>query len=228
MTRKAFTMIELVFVIVVIGIITSIILPRINRDNLYEAAQQVVSHIKYTQHLAMIDDVYDNSDSTWYKNRWQIKFSNTNGTDNKWAYVIFSDYENKDGNPNENEIAVNPIDSSKRLTGGYSGGLIEYGDDKASEKLNLGHNYNINDIDFSGCQIGNNNGKKRIFFDNLGRPFTNNPELLDNPFKNGGSSYLLRSQCNIELCLVNDCTLATSNEKITIIIEQETGYTYIL
>jgi len=72
--KYAFTMIELVFVLVVIGIITAVILPRIDRDNVYEATQQLESHIKYAQHLAMIDNVYDDSSSSWFRNRWGVFF----------------------------------------------------------------------------------------------------------------------------------------------------------
>ncbi len=225
--KNAFTMLELVFVLVIIGILAAVMIPQMQSTKLREAAIQVVSHIRYTQHLAMIDDKFDSTDSDWYKNRWQLKFSKINGTDNRWAYVVFNDYTNQDGNPNEFEIAINPLDRTKRLTGGYSG-LIEYGDTKASEKLNLGHNYSINDIDFSGCGIANDDGKKRIFFDHLGRPLTDNPELLVNSYSQAGKNLLLTTQCQIELCEVSDCTLATPNQKVTIQIEPETGYAHIL
>ena len=226
--KKAFTLLELVFVIVVMGIIAAAVIPRTSSNALQEAAIQVVSHIRYTQHLAMVDDKFDSSDPTWYKDRWQLKFSNISGTDNRWGYAIFSDYTNKDGNPNENEIAINPLQREKRLTGGYSG-LIEYGDSKATEELNLGHKYNINDIDFSGCAIANDDGKKRIFFDNLGRPFTDNPELLVNTHvDSSGKNLLLTGQCQIELCDVIDCSTATSTQKVVISIEPETGYACIL
>ena len=43
--KKAFTMLELVVVIVVIGIIAAAALPRINDDHIAEAADQVMSHI---------------------------------------------------------------------------------------------------------------------------------------------------------------------------------------
>ncbi|WP_415397690.1 Tfp pilus assembly protein FimT/FimU [Sulfurimonas sp. CS5] len=219
-------MLELVFVLVIIGILAAVMLPQMQSTKLREAAIQVVSHIRYTQHLAMVDDKFDKN-NTWYKNRWQLKFSNTNGTDNKWAYAIFNDYTNQDGNPNENEIAINPLDKGKRLTGGYSG-LIEYGDAKASEKLNLGHSYSVNDIDFTNCGIANDDGKKRVFFDHLGRPLTDNPEQLVNPYSHAGKNLLLTTQCQIELCEVSDCLLAVQDEKITIQIEPETGYVHII
>jgi type II secretory pathway pseudopilin PulG len=225
--KKALTMLELVFVLVVIGILATVMLPQMQSTKLREAAMQVISHIRYTQHLAMVDDKFDATDSDWYKNRWQLKFSKITGTGGKWAYAIFNDYTNKDGNPNENEIAINPLDRSKRLTGGYSG-LIEYGDSKASEELNLGYNYSVNDIDFSGCGIANDDGKKRVFFDHLGRPLIDNPEFLINSYNDAGKSLLLATQCQIELCEVDDCTLATQDQKVTIQIEPETGYAHLI
>ena len=90
--KKAFTMIELLIVLVVIGILTVVIMPRLDEDKLNEASEQVLSHIKYTQHLALSDDQYSSDDNVWYKGRWQIFFSNTeDGSDDLWAYSIFSD-----------------------------------------------------------------------------------------------------------------------------------------
>ena len=74
--KKAFTMIELVFVLVVIGILAAAIIPRMQTNPVQEAAIDLVSKIRYTQHLALIDDKYDTSDANWFKNRWQIVFTN--------------------------------------------------------------------------------------------------------------------------------------------------------
>lgn len=76
--KKAFTMIELVFVIVVIGILAAVIIPNTRTNPVQEAAIKLLSQIKYTQHLAMVDDGY-NSTTTWYRNRWQIVMD-TNGS----------------------------------------------------------------------------------------------------------------------------------------------------
>jgi prepilin-type N-terminal cleavage/methylation domain-containing protein len=88
--KKAFTMLELVFVIVVIGVLAAAIIPRMDRDNVAEATIQLQSHIRYTQHLAMVDDKYDATDDTWFRNRWQIRL-NTNGysvvSDNNIAFA---------------------------------------------------------------------------------------------------------------------------------------------
>ena len=72
--KKAFTMIELVFVIVVIGILAAIIIPSTRTNPVQEAAIDLVSKIRYTQHLAMVDDKYDRANANWFKENWQIEF----------------------------------------------------------------------------------------------------------------------------------------------------------
>ena len=72
--RKAFTLLELVFVLVVIGILAAVIIPSTRTNPVREAAIQLVSHIRYTQHLAMVDDKFDIANATWYKDRWLISF----------------------------------------------------------------------------------------------------------------------------------------------------------
>ena len=61
--KKAFTMLELVFVIVVAGIIAAVVIPNTKTNPAQEAAIQLLSHIRYTQHLAMVDDKYDSTET---------------------------------------------------------------------------------------------------------------------------------------------------------------------
>jgi len=56
MKKPAFTMLELVFVIVVIGILAAVTIPRFERDNAGEAAYQIARHIRLAQHHALIYD----------------------------------------------------------------------------------------------------------------------------------------------------------------------------
>lgn len=79
---------ELIIVMVVAGILAAVMIPRLERDNLREAANQVVRHIQYTQHLAMMNDVYDAGNTSWRQNRWMIDLcqekyavQRVNGTD---------------------------------------------------------------------------------------------------------------------------------------------------
>ncbi len=74
--KKAFTMIELVFVIVVLGILAALALPRIERDIRQEAADNILSAIRYTQHLALTDNKTDPFDPNWQNKLWKIQFIN--------------------------------------------------------------------------------------------------------------------------------------------------------
>lgn len=203
MKRFAFTMLELVFVIVVIGIITAVMLPRIDRDNVYEAAQQVISHVKYTQHLAMIDNKFDDTNVNWYKERWQIGFTSCTGGDR--AYTIHSDKAAYGVLPARAETARDPL-SRLRL---YHNNCVQ---DPTQDdgKVNLTDNFNINDIDFTGCA-----NVKHIAFDTMGRPFTNVSTSASST-----ASYMT-APCDIILKVDND-------NNATIRIEPETGYTHLV
>lgn len=115
--KKAFTMIELIMIIVVVGILAVAVIPRVDRDTLVEATNQVASHVRYTQHLAMLDNKYNPRDSNWYQNRWKITFNNN-------SYSITS------GNTN----AKNPQAPSKDLN------------PTGSPELNLERKYGITSI----------------------------------------------------------------------------------
>jgi prepilin-type N-terminal cleavage/methylation domain-containing protein len=251
--RHAFTMIELVFVIVMVGILSAILIPRMQGSRLYEAADQIASHIRYTQHLAMMDDKFDptGGDSEWFKGRWQILFDQGGFTDRNWVYTIFSDHwwptrsgmHMYSGTPEYDitylasggdEIAKNPQDTSKRLTGGSNEGLGYIPDNVITKALNLSKEYGIkknNDgVTFNNCfanddttyayHDASSTAPRVISFDYLGRPMLDRPSLYDKPYPSSISSYkggLLTSLCTITL--IND-----ADEKIDIKIQPETGF----
>jgi len=206
--RYAFTMLELIFVIIVIGILSAVIVPRVVNENtaLYDAARQVVSHIRYTQHLAVIDDVHSNN-THWYRARWQIYFSD----DSSHSHVIYTIYSDKDldgvttaSNPETGEVAKDPL-TSNSLTG-----LTTYS--KKISSMNLFEHYSIGEISASGGCASSNGNAIRIFFDHLGRPL----------LKSENSAYgnLLISTCIL--------TLKHSNgDELNISIEPESGYAHL-
>ena len=55
-------MIELIVIIVVVGILAAVAIPRVERNGLIEAADQLSSHIRYTQQLAMNDNKFNATD----------------------------------------------------------------------------------------------------------------------------------------------------------------------
>ena len=113
--KKAFTMIELVFVIVVMGILAAAIIPSTRTNPAQEAAIQLLSHIRYTQHLALVNDKYDATNATWFQNRWQIRFVGN-------TYSIVSDNNTFATNPS-NGAPLQNID----LNDDYSVTLIHTG-----------------------------------------------------------------------------------------------------
>ncbi|ALV24226.1 putative type II secretion system protein [Campylobacter iguaniorum] len=201
--KKAFTLLELVVVIVVIGVLASVAMPRFDRNNLQLAADQILSHIRYTQHLAMVDDKFNPVDANWYKSRWQIYFNTYNG---EQTYTIFSDSPTYSGNPDGKEIAKNPLKPDQMLTIGHSG----ISTINPSPELNLTKKYGITNITLSsGCSVS---GSKRITFDELGRPYKGNIKSNSNAYQNAASD------CSIKI--------STKTECINIKVTSRTGYAY--
>jgi len=165
-------MLELVFVIVVIGIIAAMVIPRIDRDNIAEAANQMVNHIKYTQHLAMNEDVYSDTVVNWFRRRWQIELQPCGG------YSVYSD-TNMDTLFTANEAALDPQTKLALFTdGACQEDIGNYA------KVSLQNHYDIGAIGTAGCGGTGMN----ISFDNLGRPY-------DTVGLNG----LLKQNCDITL-----------------------------
>ena len=160
MKKHGFTMMELIIVIVIGGILAAVMMPRLERDPAREAANQVVHHLQYAQHLAMVNDVYDATNAVWFQKRWLIWFNNPKG------YVEASfDL----ATPAQTVIATDPatkdlINSTAGLSGdlrdfgvtismsGGCGGTISVGDGPAISFDNLGKPYAFSNVaDFSAA-----------------------------------------------------------------------------
>ena len=215
--KKAFTMLELVVVIVVIGIIAAAALPRINDDHIAEAADQVMSHIRYTQHLAMQDSKFDPTDARWFRKRWSITFTRASFCEgaNEWRYSVYHDDGDATGNLNStNEVARDPLDPNKFMSSGWAG--ISSGNcANASSKYNLARKFGITNVELRGvCGQGN---LQTISFDEFGRPMMS----VSTPGGGGAARGYDRLVHNGQNCQI---VLSTAKRTATITVTPETGF----
>lgn len=102
--KKAFTLLELVFVIVIAGILAFVLIPKSSDTKLLESANQLISHIRYAQQLALNNDQFDPNDENWYKKMWRIEFE-SNGTYKVW----------RGADATSNKIAPDPANPGQKL-----------------------------------------------------------------------------------------------------------------
>ena len=159
-------MLELVFVVVVIGILAAVAIPRLERDNSAEAAYQIARHIRLAQHHALVDDKYENGNPDWKGKMWAITFRTS-----KYCYAVYTNLDYPTGTQaDENESAIDPL-TKKRL---YSDTNCNESNARTDDVL-LWKSFGVNNIAMStGC--GPNN---QILFDNLGRPYGSVGNLLN-------------------------------------------------
>ena len=208
MKRPAFTMLELVFVIVVLGILASLALSRLDRDLRQEAIDNILSAIRYTQHLALIDDKTDPSVNDWQKSLWTIRFSSDGD-----HYTIGSDAD-REGNIDKTEAALDP------LNGQYMYNNSANPQDDESPNIFLNKKYGITSIEITdGCGIANGTTSAlHIAFDNLGRPFRGVSDATNNYDK-----YVTDQNCTLTFSAAN----AFPGNPIIVTIARETGYVSI-
>ncbi len=254
--KKAFTLVELVIVLVVAGILMAMAIPRTQRDNIYDAANQLIAHIRYTQHLAMQDNRFNPSDAQWFKGIWQIQFVQNitaggrckKSIPNAWAYHIYSDRPTYTGNPDIAELARNPEDPNIYLSGGFNNTICvdsseNPGNVQTTSDMRLGETYNIQNIAFSNtCTTGGKNPSRRIGFDNTGRPLFGAIHNFTSPYGTNARNRLVLNTCAISLCTTDTCDPCTvnannvvtcpapanPNERVNIAIEPESGYTHFV
>ncbi len=217
---RAFTMIELISVLVVLGIIASFSIPRLQRDTKIEAMNHMLSMIRYTQSLALHDNKVLN-DNKWQRRFWRFeikKCANGSGI----YYKIGTDMD-MNGGIEKDESAIDPANSKYIFWYGLKACPIDSNEalrNEVSPNIFITHKYNIKDVVFKNCAYMKNGVKKYssakyIGFDRFGRyykSFEENNKTIYNGINAG--------DCKIEFQLLN-------SDKFTIIINKETGYTYI-
>lgn len=215
--KKAFTLLELVFVIILIGILASIFWSKNYSNKAGEAAAQIISHIRYTQHLALSDDKFDANDANWYKKLWRIGFNNnaqcSESGKNEWCYAVYNNISgtfSEAGQPNGvNEAAPNPALPGKYLSAKYPGFASNY-----SKNMNLTQTFKITNIDFKEFA---SNGIQGIIFDELGRAYPRGEWAM--PYDNGKRQFKLGDGAFGRIKLS-----ASDGSTASILVFKETGF----
>lgn len=207
--KTAFTMIEAIMVIIVMGILAAIAIPRLENDTTQEAADQILSDIRYTQHLALTDDVTNPNNANWQRAFWSIHFGTCAGGTGQY-YMVGSDKDYLSGINKASESALDPLTGKPMFwigTDACSNG----GDGTVSDKIFITKKFGISAVTFTGsCS-----GAKHVGFDHLGR--------LHQGFTASASpdySSVLTSACTI--------TFTHPNGNFAIQINPETGYAFLV
>lgn len=214
MKKSAFTLIELVFVIVILGILASLATSRIDRDLKQEAAETILSHIRLAQQLALNDNKHrSDSDSKWQTAYWRFEYEKCDLVD-KYIYRIGSDTD-LSGGINKEESALDPINGKYIWADGACDSFEDLETDESRDVYLFGR-FGVEHIDHS--TTAGSCTSQNIAFDFFGRPHTG---IKD--YKNNDS--------NFQNLMTTDCTLTfemSDETEFQIIIENETGHAYIV
>ncbi|MDE6885766.1 MAG: prepilin-type N-terminal cleavage/methylation domain-containing protein [Helicobacteraceae bacterium] len=199
--KKAFTMMELVFVIVIIGIMAVVSVMYIPRNELQQASDYLIQNLKYTKSLAQLDDRFyamteTNPNDTsltqseknkritnekrlvenWKLGLWQLQFHRA-GTNAKNSYSIYADQGNSgttnmfDGIPNNGDLIARDP-INKTCLSGYTLTNLKECENNFSKEVKLEETYGIVIDSINSVDCtGNANSPFAIHFDNTGTPY---------------------------------------------------------
>jgi len=202
--QAAFTMLELVMAIIVLGVLSALAIPRIERDVKQEAADSILADIRYTQLLALADNKQRQDNSHWQRAFWRIGFGNCLAG----GYAGTCEYIGSDadlqGAIDNNESATDPSTGLKMTQGGAIS--------TTSKRVFLTKNFGITAVNFGGSC----NGAQYIGFDYLGRLHQG---YTGSNVPNYGS--YLNAPCTISFTRAD-------GDNFSITIQPETGYAQIV
>jgi type II secretory pathway pseudopilin PulG len=204
-------MIELVFIIVVIGILASASISQLNRDLRQEAINSIISSLRQTQQLALNDSKHDFDDPQWQKSYWKWRYTVCQKGD--IFYIVTS---NTDNRTNADRIE-SAIDSSNHKYLYQSNYIC-----RENAKENILDSSNVlltkrfaivSIINQGGCK-----GFQHVAFDNLGRPHSG----IDG-YTRPTYEFLLKDDCRFTFNFKKDGFFTSNIKPFTIIIEAITG-----
>ncbi len=207
-------MIELVFVIVVLGIIASLAMERMDRDLKQEASSTILSHIQLAQQLALRDNKHQsNNDPDWYTRFWQMEYLPCDDGGFFYRVGSHSDHPNW-GIDQKTEAAIDPV-NGKYI---WADALCIPEND-TSESVLLSKKFGItNIVNSAGCVAEDDIG-----FDYLGRPYNGIAIPTTANFSN-----IMTTDCNLTFTMSTDEDNDGNNDEFIITIRAGTGHSFIV
>jgi len=201
--NKSFSLIELVFIVIIISLISVQFFPKNIKSNLNQAAHKIIIHLKNTRYQAMIDNKFNHEDELWFRERWTLKFQNCQKSLGGVYYVVYSD-TNHGGHINKSETLKDPL-TQKWLYSNYDCDA-SYNE---SKDILLTKEYGVTKVIMS-CNSTSTIGQLSFGYD--GQVYTKLGRKSSDTYK-----YALNETCNITL-------YDKSNNNVTIKIHPNTGY----
>jgi len=202
---KSFSLLELIFTIALIGIISSQFIPKNNLSKLNIAADKIIMYLKYTRYIAMIDNKYNHLDDMWFRERWTVKFQNCSSSIGGLYYVVYSD-TNHGGGINKSECLKDPI-TNKYLYSHYD---CNAGSDESKYVL-LTKTFGVTNIDIT-CNKTSTIGQ--ISFDHMGKAYSKIGLEVEDSKK-----YYIKDDCLIKM-------YDKEKNMVELVIEGHTGFIY--
>jgi len=211
--RLAFSIIELSTVIVVIGILASLSIPRIQRDIRQEAIDSIIANIRLTQRMALSDHQHRDG-NIWQKSYWKWLYVNCKKGN---IYYVVTSNRDYDRSFDRKESAIDPY--NQKYLYGSTIGYCGYGkiNTKDSSRVLLSEKFGISSIhSYGGCS-----GNKHIAFDELGRPHSG----IDS-YKSPNYNFLMKENCSLTFNFKEN-TIVSNIKPFTLIVEAISGRVYL-
>ena len=116
--KKAFSILELIIVISLITVVTSISFPKLNISKLQLATDKMIIYLNFTRYISMLDNKHDIDDVEWEKKRWTLKFQRCSNAEDGLYFVVYSDQSGGTAHFKKSETLKDPL-NNKYLYSGY-------------------------------------------------------------------------------------------------------------
>ncbi|RAX55202.1 hypothetical protein CCY99_00450 [Helicobacter sp. 16-1353] len=186
--RKAFSMMELVFIIVMLGVMAAVAIMYIPQTGLQQATDYMIQNIKYAKLLAQTDDRYyamgDNSltssvnQSTqtryWQAGMWQVQFHMSG---DNIGYSIYADTgrsastTNFDGRPMAGDLIAKSPQNKACLSAYSMSNLPTECENNIAKEVRLYETYNVYYDSITIQEDCKETNTARVYFDNEGLPY---------------------------------------------------------